>query len=630
MLNKYLVIVTGITFTLLLHAQVDSFTLASGTVASGKVTLALSLNSPAGSDPAAVQWTLTYSSSNVASVTAVAGASLTSAAKTISCSASAGSYTCVASGMNTNAIANGVVASITFTMTAAASNTPVTLAAAAVNPSGGALNVSTTGGTISGSGTGSGSGGTSSGGSGSSGSGTSSTSGVMSVSSVACNPVTLIGGSPSTCTATLTEAAPAAGQVVSLFAVTTVDIIPASAPASITIPASKQSGTFVVTTSAVTSDITVLVVAEIGPVGKYTSIVLTPRGSSPSARPAGPASTGSAGSSPPQLSCFPRTVAAPGKVTCELQLATRSAEARDLALRSSAPSLHVPDTVTVRPNQSSLSFQAIVDETAPSGTLSIESSVGDRSAGDRSSEERITVIAQVAPRKTEDAATGGASGAPQIRLAGNAASGSAESICAAGSLASIEGTGLARGEVSDPSGAVSGRYVPLVSASGAKVVFVCPASSVAPMSVSLEADDVASVTAPVASRNSAPEIFTIDGSGQGQAAATIFDGSRLAMARNYRYSSEPAQPGDTMSIAVTGLSPGADPGRLLVAIGDLSVPVDDVHVVTGRAGVEQIAVTIPSSAPTGDAVPIVVKELLPDGSFASSAKATIAIEPVRQ
>jgi hypothetical protein len=58
--------------------------------------------------------------------------------------------------------------------------------------------------------------------------------------------------------------------------------------------------------------------------------------------------------------------------------------------------------------------------------------------------------------------------------------------------------------------------------------------------------------------------------------------------------------------------------------------VDDVPVVTGWAGVAQIAATIPASAPTGDAVPIVVKEVLPDGSVASSQKATIAIESVRQ
>jgi uncharacterized protein (TIGR03437 family) len=285
-----------------------------------------------------------------------------------------------------------------------------------------------------------------------------------------------------------------------------------------------------------------------------------------------------------------------------------------------------------------------VDETAPSGTLSVESFLGDRSAGDRSAEQRITVIAQVvanvAARKTADTAAGATSGAPQIRSVGNAASGSAESVCAAGSLASIEGTGLARGEASDPSGgslvlagtrvAVSGWYAPLISASGTKVVFVCPAGGGAPMSISLETSDGGSATASVASRESAPGIFTVDGSGQGQAAATIFNDSRLAMARNYRYPSEPAQPGDTMSIAVTGLSPGVDPGRWSVVIGDLRVPVDDVHGVTGQAGVAQIAVTIPSSAPTGEAVAIVVEERLPDGSAASSQKATIAIEPVRQ
>jgi hypothetical protein len=57
--------------------------------------------------------------------------------------------------------------------------------------------------------------------------------------------------------------------------------------------------------------------------------------------------------------------------------------------------------------------------------------------------------------------------------------------------------------------------------------------------------------------------------------------------------------------------------------------VDEIHFVTGQAGVRQIGVTIPSSALTGDAVPIAVEERLPDGSVASSQKATIAIESVR-
>ena len=82
--------------------------------------------------------------------------------------------------------------------------------------------------------------------------------------------------------------------------------------------------------------------------------------------------------------------------------------------------------------------------------------------------------------------------------------------------------GLALGEASDPSGgslalvgtkvAVMGRYVPLVSASGAKVVFVCPAGGAAPMSISLETGDSRSVRASVASRESAPGILTVDSS----------------------------------------------------------------------------------------------------------------------
>ena len=81
-------------------AQTDSFSLASGTTsASGTVSLSLTLTSPAGSEPAAIQWAFGFPSANVTSISATAGNSLTNASKTLSCASRTGTYTCVAYGL---------------------------------------------------------------------------------------------------------------------------------------------------------------------------------------------------------------------------------------------------------------------------------------------------------------------------------------------------------------------------------------------------------------------------------------------------------------------------------------------------------------------------------------------------
>src|SRR6266487_3268989 len=72
-------------------AQTDSVALMSGTAASdGTVSLNLVLTSPAGSEPAALQWTFSYPVANVISISAGAGTAAISAGKTVSCAASSG------------------------------------------------------------------------------------------------------------------------------------------------------------------------------------------------------------------------------------------------------------------------------------------------------------------------------------------------------------------------------------------------------------------------------------------------------------------------------------------------------------------------------------------------------------
>src|SRR5215831_9095019 len=94
-----------------------SLTLSSGIAAvGGSITLGVSLSSPAGSEPAALQWTTAYPASSMAPAAASAGPSTTAAGKALSCSSSSGVYTCVVTGMNSTPIANGIVAYLTFTL----------------------------------------------------------------------------------------------------------------------------------------------------------------------------------------------------------------------------------------------------------------------------------------------------------------------------------------------------------------------------------------------------------------------------------------------------------------------------------------------------------------------------------
>lgn len=88
-----------------------AFTLASGAGSPGStVSLNISLNS-SGAQPAAMQWTLSYSAAQISSIAVTAGPAATNAGKTVSCNQAApGSMTCVLFGLNQSTVANGVVA----------------------------------------------------------------------------------------------------------------------------------------------------------------------------------------------------------------------------------------------------------------------------------------------------------------------------------------------------------------------------------------------------------------------------------------------------------------------------------------------------------------------------------------
>ena len=101
-------------------AQVN-LSLASGSAyAGGAVSLDLLLSSN-GTQPAALQWTLDYSTASFTSVQVTTGPTATAAGKQVTCAASASGSTCILVGMNLNTISSGVVAVATFQLSGALS-----------------------------------------------------------------------------------------------------------------------------------------------------------------------------------------------------------------------------------------------------------------------------------------------------------------------------------------------------------------------------------------------------------------------------------------------------------------------------------------------------------------------------
>ena len=98
----------------LVLAQQVTISLGSGSAAPGSsVTVPVTMTATSGVQPAGLQWTMGYSSTDVSSVTVTAGSSATAAGKTVSCSNTSTSTTCIAYGLNTSAMGSGIVANAT-------------------------------------------------------------------------------------------------------------------------------------------------------------------------------------------------------------------------------------------------------------------------------------------------------------------------------------------------------------------------------------------------------------------------------------------------------------------------------------------------------------------------------------
>ncbi len=236
----------GVLFINLAAAQTVSLGLSSATGTPGSaVGLSLSLSATV-TQPAALQWTVSYATKDFTALSFSLGTAASAAGKTISCNGGSGVATCVVYGINSNTIANGVVATLNFTLSGTTTDTSsVIQVSGGVGPSlgGSAIPTSVTGGTV-----------------------TIQQSGPT-LTGLSCTPDSVIPPAPSTCVATISSAV--SGTSIALGANSSSVVIPSSVTVS-----SGTMATFQVATSSVTADTKVTITATLGTASANSAVWL--------------------------------------------------------------------------------------------------------------------------------------------------------------------------------------------------------------------------------------------------------------------------------------------------------------------------------------------------------------------
>jgi len=263
------------------------------------------------------------------------------------------------------------------------------------------------------------------------------------LSSVALNPMSVIGGSPSAGTVTLSGPAPSGGAAVSLSSDNTAA---ATVPASVTVAAGASSATFTVTTSSVTASTSVTISASYAGATKTASLSVAPQGSATlSAIALNPMSvTGGAQST--------------GTVTLSGPAPTGGAAVSLMSDNTAAAT--VPASVTVAAGASSATFTVSTSTVTASTPVTITGSYG---GGTKTAS--LTLLPQAPPTLSSltlnpTSVTGGAqSSTGTVTLSGPAPTGGAQVM-----LTSNSGAASVLPSVTVPAGASSATFTVTTSA----------------------------------------------------------------------------------------------------------------------------------------------------------------------
>jgi hypothetical protein len=232
--------------------------------------------------------------------------------------------------------------------------------------------------------------------------------GSATLSAVALNPMSVIGGSSSTGTVTLSGPAPSGGAAVSLMSDNTAA---ATVPASVTVAAGATSATFMVSTSAVTVSATVTISASYAGATKTASLTVLPPALTLSSLTLNPTSV---------------TGGSPSTGTVTLSGPAPSGGASVSVMSGNTAAATVPASVTVAAGTSSATFTVSTSSVTASASVTISASY----AGVTKTAS-LTVMPQAPPTLSSltlnpTSVTGGAQSATgTVTLSGPALSGGA-------------------------------------------------------------------------------------------------------------------------------------------------------------------------------------------------------------
>jgi uncharacterized protein (TIGR03437 family) len=130
-------------------------------------------------------------------------------------------------------------------------------------------------------------------------------------------------------------------------------------------------------------------------------------------------------------------------------------------------------------------------------------------------------------------------------------------------------------------------------------------------------------------------------SGSGQGIVLIAETGKIAMVSKDGVPSEPARPGDFVTVYATGLGRVSNPGSpgtaaaaeplsqtelpVQVRIGGVYGEVIFAGLAPGYVGLYQVSVKLPPNTPIGDEVPLSISVTEPDGKVRLSNAVTIAV-----
>jgi uncharacterized protein (TIGR03437 family) len=171
---------------------------------------------------------------------------------------------------------------------------------------------------------------------------------------------------------------------------------------------------------------------------------------------------------------------------------------------------------------------------------------------------------------------------------------------------------------------VNGVYAALLSASPGQVEFICPALPArTPLDIAVETPSGRSNSLPTVMEESAPAIFTVDGSPQGPALAVHTSSGDLAALPDFRLHASPAEPGERISVRATGIECTIS-SQLWMNLGGQPVAVDSAQPVPQMAGICELAFRIPENV-SSDSVSLVMQTLRSDAVNSSSNRTTLAL-----